>query len=581
MSSREKMPTPTFIHSLFRAGSTYIFSVFRRSKAGYWCFQEPLHELSYFCRENPQGLQEDHGDEKTQLLRHPKIDSNYFAELIEVWPAWKGNISEQAVYSAYFAPPNQDFGIEFWQSLIKAAKGRPIFQECRTSGRINAIKESIGGTHLYLWRNPWDQWWSYKINNYFNTANQLIIHGENAPAPLKLMLRELELPRYTHHDISGSFSFYAERPLTSEQSYLVFYMLWCLAFKEALNSADLLLNIDRLSDSEDYQKDICAKMQALNIDGIDFSDCRVPQGIYTVKDNIFFAATEARVHNWLIEGGWQGEDLKIIQNLRSEYEPNIWRVPLSKLNPVQIVEQLDRFQEMARRFETANAENAKGTIRVLEESCKKQVEAARFAHNLETQAKEAAERERLSQVQLNLALTTVQQAQELAKSLKNSLSELNKTQENTRQELVAAHQANHHHWQLADQRQQQINALYASRSWRITAPLRWPANQYRLLSQYGFKKRLNALAIKILKKTNSYLRANPTLRKILLVLSQTFGVYKPLKTLRDRLHAHPVTSFYVESPYFVGDSQDFDHLTSRARQIYFELKESVARNQKG
>jgi SAM-dependent methyltransferase len=42
-----------------------------------------------------------------------------------------------------------------------------------------------------------------------------------------------------------------------------------------------------------------------------------------------------------------------------------------------------------------------------------------------------------------------------------------------RQELNNLHQANHQHWQLAEQRLQQIEALYSSKSWRITAPLRW------------------------------------------------------------------------------------------------------------
>jgi len=42
-------------------------------------------------------------------------------------------------------------------------------------------------------------------------------------------------------------------------------------------------------------------------------------------------------------------------------------------------------------------------------------------------------------------------------------------------ELHAVHQSSHHHWMLAEARQRQIDALRASWSWRITAPLRWAA----------------------------------------------------------------------------------------------------------
>jgi len=47
---------PIYIHSLFRAGSTYLFHVFRRSKAGYWCYQEPLHEVAFIAKHNPDIL---------------------------------------------------------------------------------------------------------------------------------------------------------------------------------------------------------------------------------------------------------------------------------------------------------------------------------------------------------------------------------------------------------------------------------------------------------------------------------------------------------------------------------------------
>ena len=46
--------TPIFIHSLFRSGSTYLFKLCRSSPAGYWCYQEPLHEAVLAANEDPR-----------------------------------------------------------------------------------------------------------------------------------------------------------------------------------------------------------------------------------------------------------------------------------------------------------------------------------------------------------------------------------------------------------------------------------------------------------------------------------------------------------------------------------------------
>lgn len=64
--------------------------------------------------------------------------------------------------------------------------------------------------------------------------------------------------------------------------------------------------------------------------------------------------------------------------------------------------------------------------------------------------------------------------------------------------LDALHAANHHHQQLAEASEQQIQSIYQSHSWRITAPLRWCANQARLLRQYGLALRLKALLKRII-----------------------------------------------------------------------------------
>lgn len=288
MNSKQEHNSPIFIHSLFRSGSTYVFNVFRRSDEYYWCYQEPTHEVAFFSKNNRDNLLLDK-DEMQAVMRHADLDSNYFQELYETWNDWKELIKEQVVYDAYFDNnTTNEIGLSYWSALINAAKARPVLQECRTSGRIMAIKEALGGFHIYLWRNPWDQWWSYKVSPYFDVASQLIIHSSKSPFSVKKLCAELALPKYGGNDIAQAFVFYYNTPLTSEQSYLIFYILWCLGLRSGIEHSDLLLSIDHLSESGSYRKNISAElMEKAHINGVDFSDCRVPQSVYTKRDILF------------------------------------------------------------------------------------------------------------------------------------------------------------------------------------------------------------------------------------------------------------------------------------------------------
>ena len=348
--------TPIFIHSLFRAGSTYLFHVFRRCPEAFWCYQEPLHELVFFQRDNVHGLEHDHSDAKTKLLRHPRLEKTYFSELIQVWPAWKDVIDEEMIYRAYFDGAHTR--MDFWRVLSKAAQTRPVFQECRTAGRIGALKKGLGGYHIYLWRNPWDQWWSFKVTSYFDVAIQMMIRGRSAPAAVAHLLSHLKLPTYSGKDLGGEFSYYAQRPLNSSHSYLIFYLLWCLALQEGLESADLMLNIDRLSDSPPYRSESLKKMEDVSIRGIHFDDCVIPQSFYSKKEKAFFGPLEKQVHGWLLAGGWSQKALDQLLEQRRQFQPECWVTEMNRSDSRQFAEQADRARELAKRLETELAAHA-------------------------------------------------------------------------------------------------------------------------------------------------------------------------------------------------------------------------------
>jgi hypothetical protein len=648
----KKINQPIFIHSLFRSGSTYIFNVFRRAKYAYICFQEPLHEMAVLAKNRPDDLIVNFGDHEASINRHPKLEKPYFSELFEAWPAWQEHIKEKYVYQSYFANKKEDVGIGFWQSLTSVAKGRPVFQECRTSGRIGAIKNYIGGLHLYLWRNPWDQWWSYKINNYFEAANQLIIHADNPPAPLRLMLAAMDLPRFDGKGVVAAIQHYQSTPKTTEESYLVFYMLWCLALREGTTYADLIFSIDRLSDSKDYQHEILIKLQKLGIDGVDFSDCSVPQGVYSEKDKAFFGALEAKVHLWLLEGGWKQAEIDAILNLRKDFAPKQWSQPVANLNPETLVDLVERFSELSKRFETTNAKNERAAdknrfeteskiqqlerqyqdARTKDEQCQNNLgqaiqavqqsqaqlqemvgivnqsnrlaqEAESRAAQSEKMAQEAESQAALSEVRAQEAESRAAQSEKVAQEAESqaALSEvraqeaesrayqsvqmvekLNSEIASQRTELHNVLESNHHHWNLANQRWQELIAVYNSKSWRITAPLRWPVNQFRLLKMHGFKSRAKALINKLLRKLNAYLLGRPKLRRTLLWLSQKIGIYRLLKSWRDRLRSQPdyiKEVLQAENPSKENCEDLTKELMPQARMIYNKLKISIEQRQ--
>lgn len=418
------MMEPIFIHSLFRSGSTYIFNAFRRASPGYCCYQEALHEQAFIARDNPELLDNGLEIEKMALLRHPSLAIPYFQELYNVWPSWQGTISSSAIYDEYFAPSNADLGLSYWRSLSDASIDRPVFQECRSSGRIEAIRQRLGGFHIYLWRNPWDQWWSYKVAPYFDLSSQLIINAPSCPDVVRRLRSRIGFQPFEGDNIEAAISYFSKRPLGSEESYLTFYLLWCLGLQSGIRHANLLLNIDHLSHSSLYRQEIATQLREAGIDGLDFSDCHVPQGYFDESDRNFFTALEDQVHQWLSETGWSQHELNSIQVIRAQFSP---RRPIASNSAAcfsKLAEQLVQARALTRRYESSAAKISRAAYSALLQSEFR----AKYA---EACVKDADARARDAEARARDAIT------------------------------------------LAESYHAQLVTTLASKSWLITKPLRW------------------------------------------------------------------------------------------------------------
>ncbi len=316
----------------------------------------------------------------------------------------------------------------------------------------------------------------------FDVANQLIVHARRAPKPVNRMLTELQLPCYEQTDLAGSFAFYTEKLLTSEQSYLVFYLLWCLALREGTAHADVMLNIDRLSDSVVYRSDCIERLKDAGIDGIEFSDCQVPQAQYLERDRKFFLALEERVHEWLRQGGWTQEEFAQIQALRQQYQPLCWSAPALPQVAADGVEQASRARGLAIRFETILAERThRAAIELNELKAHAQMAETR-AQQAEAKVQQVEQREAQVHAQLQQALQVSQEAQQLLHQAEARAHDYHNQAHIYQAQIQQAQikidelgTSNHHWWQQACALEAERNALRQSWSWRITFPLRFAA----------------------------------------------------------------------------------------------------------
>lgn len=308
---KNKTLQPVFIHSLFRSGSTYIYNVFRRSVKEYYCYQEPLNEFLIFLNSDASKLFEE-GSETAQNLRHPTLTRPYFWEFYENRKVLSGLFQKSFSYDEFFPGSSLELSEEqtqYFDALIAHAKGCPVFQMCRSGGRVGAFKKLYGGIHIHLWREPRNQWWSFKINDYFDPAVQLIYNSWHLPPVLAEIKRQCGMGEFHDGDVSVEFQHARRSPLSAKENYISFYALWLYTFMETEKYADVTLNIDALSVDESYRESSLKSLADIGVNDLDFGDCLVPQALFSKKEVEFFQLIERQVRSIFIGQGYNELDI--------------------------------------------------------------------------------------------------------------------------------------------------------------------------------------------------------------------------------------------------------------------------------
>lgn len=311
---------PIFIHSLFRSGSTWLFDRFRRSLAGYWCYQEPFHEFLINLKDRPEDVLAIH-QQISQELRHPALNKPYFYEFHAVREHIAASFAKCISFDSFFDATCCPAFADYVGKLITHAPARPVLQCCRSFGRIAFLQQQFGGVHLHLWRNPRDQWWSYQINDYFDITGLAILNAERVP-DVVAQLREVVGFVPIHRDtFAEEYALLAKFPLDAEQRYLTFYVLWLYSLLENRRHDCCDLNIDRLSQDQGYCAQAVTRLAALGVPGVDLGQCAVPQTQFEPSEIDYFEKIEQRARALFLAAGHAADDIAVAHEMQQAAAP--------------------------------------------------------------------------------------------------------------------------------------------------------------------------------------------------------------------------------------------------------------------
>lgn len=315
--------TPIFIHSLFRSGSTYWYHVFERAnEPKYYCYQEPLNEAVYRLRDSPETFSDFASTKKLATsLNHPKLVRGYYASIQEQHSAWKDIITEDVSYGEAFNSTKPKHTIDFLKALIGAAPHRCLIQECRSAWRAEGLKSALGGTHIHLWRNPRDQWWSFRSTDYFLNAARMFLFAPNLPIILEKVANEIGEDISLIQTTEERFAYFKANPLSPQQTYLLFYTLWKLAMIEARAWADISINMDELSASQDIRGSTLLALAELGLTGLHLDDCEIAIRTFTRQEQTFFRKIETKVDEWFATAGYHRDTLALVDSERNRCKP--------------------------------------------------------------------------------------------------------------------------------------------------------------------------------------------------------------------------------------------------------------------
>jgi hypothetical protein len=277
-----------FLHSSWRAASTYVWSKFRQRTDTY-CYFEPLNEHLFTL--TPEIIDR---FVPWSFANHPALEAPYLEEFRPLIPQNSGGIPgfpAHLTFGRYCAASGDSLpeleGYMAALARLAARRGqRPIYGFVRTDMRVGWFRAKMPGTHIFIRREPRRQFISMlrqavQGNPYFLQRGTVILrHNMEAPtfAPLLAALEfpATDLPALLNSsDLRHAFRGKLVDETILRRLYFIFYFMWLLAKRIGEPQCHLVIDIDSLSLGDSYRREIENHLGDLVGMAISFADCRI------------------------------------------------------------------------------------------------------------------------------------------------------------------------------------------------------------------------------------------------------------------------------------------------------------------
>lgn len=273
------MDKPIFIHSLFRTGSTYIWNKFRELDT-FTCYYEPLHNELIGIRK----VTEDTDTYKFKYNKHPQLDKDYFWEFNPFIEDDGGviNFKEKFVADDFCYNGNNPDMRAYIDMLIGDASCRPVLQFNRSALRTKWFKHNYkDSVSIYLVRDPKDNFMSFERylsdGNPFFSAMDLVFISYNIDQPVFYWLCKYMDIEPMNEGIEDAISICSDKILNYSlvHRYMMFYTIWYSALLFNSVYADIIIDINKLTDSITYNNSVTESLSNLGVFGITFEDANM------------------------------------------------------------------------------------------------------------------------------------------------------------------------------------------------------------------------------------------------------------------------------------------------------------------
>ncbi len=271
-----------FLHSSWRASSTYVWAKFRQRPDTY-CYFEPLNEHLFT-------LTAEIVDRFVpwSFANHPALEAPYLEEYRPLIGPSGGipGFPAHLTFGRYCATsddslPELKAYLSDLARLATRLGRRPVYGFVRTDLRVGWFRARMPGTHIFIRREPRRQFLSMlrqavQGNPYFLQRGVVILrHNMEAPAFAPL-LAAIELPALLESfGLREAFRGKLVDETVLRRLYFIFYFMGLLARQLGEPQCHLAIDIDRLSLDNSYRREIENRLGDLVGMAISFADCRV------------------------------------------------------------------------------------------------------------------------------------------------------------------------------------------------------------------------------------------------------------------------------------------------------------------